>query len=185
MKQLICLFLLVSATLSCTTKVQPRPVADFDMAPDASKPGVIQFTNKSTNAERYQWVFSDGQATTTESPIIVFKSNGIYTATLTARSGTNNDEVTKSVEVSGIVTTGNVFFWTNNGGYTDIELYVDNTLKGLITQAQSSTPTCGADGSITLSYPAGTYNFYAKSKAKNWSGSFTIKNGECVGKLLQ
>lgn len=163
----------------------PAPIADFDVAPVSGQPGKVQFTNKSKNATRYQWTFSDGQATTEVSPAITFKNNGLVTATLTARSGSETDVAQKSVEISGLTTTGTILFWTNsyNG---DIDVSVDGAVKGVITKYQSSaTPACGSDGYVTLTYPAGTYNFYAKAaNGRTWSGVFTVANGECRTKLL-
>ncbi|MGA0558523.1 PKD domain-containing protein [Larkinella sp. VNQ87] len=159
--------------------------AAFDFAPVSAVPGRIQFTNKSVNADRYQWEFSDGQASTDANPLIDFKSNGVFTARLIAKNGNSTDQVSRSMSVSGIPTTGSVMFWTN-GRSSDIEVYVGSTMQGVINTFQASgTPaSCGQDGYVTFQGPEGTYNFHARTASRSWSGVITVKNGECRMKLL-
>ncbi|MGV3558251.1 PKD domain-containing protein [Larkinella arboricola] len=161
--------------------------ADFDFAFVNGSPNRMQFTNKSTNADRYQWLFGDGQSSTEANPLIEFKTNGVISAQLTARNGNSADVITKSVYISEIPTTGSVMFWTNGAGDgSDIEVYVSNAMQGLVNKYQSSgTPTtCGQDGYVTYRNIEGTYGYYARSKNRTWSGTVTIKNGECRTKLL-
>ncbi|MBD2756216.1 PKD domain-containing protein [Spirosoma validum] len=165
-----------------TVAVQARPVANFDYTIGAG--GRVQFTNKSTNADRYQWIFNDGQASTDPSPVITFKSNGTHSVQLYAKNIIGIDDITKSIEITDVVTTGTALFWVNSSVATDIEIYVDNGLRGIITRSQSAAPACGAEGYVTLTYPAGTYSYYAKSKTQSWSGTFTVKNGTCTTKML-
>lgn len=185
MKKLSYLFALLAFITSCQSKVTPKPIADFDFAAVSGTPGTIQFTDKSQNADRYQWIFSDGQASTEKSPVITFKNNGTYSASLTVKnSTTTDDQTTKSFTVTDLVTTGTIVFWTNGSANLDISVYVEGALKGLVTQAVASAPTCGADGTATATLPAGTYGYYATSKTRSWSGSITVTNGTCTAKLL-
>ncbi|MFC5411829.1 PKD domain-containing protein [Larkinella bovis] len=161
--------------------------AGFDYAPINGSPSRIQFTNRSMNADRYQWQFGDGQASTEPNPLIEFKGNGIYTARLIAKNANSTDEVSKSVTISGVPTSGSVMFWTNGrGDGSDIEVYVANAMQGVINthQANGTPSSCGLDGYVTFQNTDGTYSFYAQSKSRSWSGVITIKNGECRMKLL-
>ncbi|GAB3897659.1 hypothetical protein GCM10028803_16070 [Larkinella knui] len=161
--------------------------AGFDFAPISGSTNRIQFTNKSVNASRYQWEFGDGQASTEANPVIEFKANGIYFARLIAKNGNSTDEVSRSVTISGIPTSGSVMFWTNGrGDGSDIEVYVANAMQGVINTFQASgTPaSCGLDGYVTFQNTDGNYSFYAQSKTRSWSGVITVKNGECRMKLL-
>ncbi|MGM9511071.1 PKD domain-containing protein [Larkinella sp. GY13] len=161
--------------------------AGFDFAPVSGSASRIQFTNKSVNADRYQWEFGDGQASTDANPTIEFKANGIYSARLIAKNGNSTDEVSKSVSITGIPTSGSVMFYTNGrGDGSDIEVYVANAMQGVINTVQTSgVPTsCGLDGNVTFQNTDGNYSFYAQSKSRSWSGVITVKNGECRMKLL-
>ncbi|GAB3342664.1 hypothetical protein GCM10027299_57680 [Larkinella ripae] len=161
--------------------------AGFDFAFVSGSINRVQFTNKSVNADRYQWEFGDGQASTDANPIVEFKANGIISARLIAKNGNSTDEVSKSVTISGISTSGSVMFWTNSrGDGSDIEVYVANAMQGVINtfQATGTPTTCGLDGYVTFQSTDGTYSFYARSKSRSWSGVITVKNGECRMKLL-
>ncbi|GAB3255336.1 hypothetical protein GCM10027347_16350 [Larkinella harenae] len=160
--------------------------AAFDFALVSGSPNRVQFTNRSVNADRYQWEFGDGQASTEPNPIIEFKANGIFSARLVAKNGNSTDEVSKSVSITGIPTSGSVMFWTNGpGDGSDIEVYVANAMQGVINKSQAATPTsCGQDGYVTFQNTDGNYSFYAQSKSRSWSGVITVKNGECRMKLL-
>lgn len=52
---------------------------NFDYAVNGSS---VVFTNNSTGAISYQWVFGDGQTSTTNSPTHIYQGNGTYTAVL-------------------------------------------------------------------------------------------------------
>jgi PKD repeat protein len=161
--------------------------AAFDYTLVSGSQSRVQFTNKSVNADRYQWEFGDGQASTDANPTIDFKVNGTYLARLIVRNGNSTDQVSKSVTISGVPTTGSIMFWTNSkGDGSDIEVYIGNSLQGFINTVQASgTPTtCGLDGFVTFQNIEGNYNYYAHSKNKSWSGVITLKNGECRTKLL-
>ncbi|WP_421829939.1 PKD domain-containing protein [Larkinella sp.] len=166
------------------TGLYKKLVVDFTYTLVSGVPGRVQLTNKSQNAEGYQWIFGDGQASIETNPIVDYKKNGIYTIQLTAKTADFADNVSKGVVITEFPTIGSVIFWTNGSDGSDIEVYVDNTMQGLVTSAQSKTPACGVDGSVTFFQTDGTYNFYAKSKTRSWSGVVTVKNGECRSKLL-
>ena len=47
-------------------------------------PGGVQFTNRSANAQSYEWKFDDGKQSTQESPLHVYEQNDTYIVTLKA-----------------------------------------------------------------------------------------------------
>jgi cyclophilin family peptidyl-prolyl cis-trans isomerase len=64
---------------------QKAPVADFEAStPAGPPPAEVQFTNKSQNADRYEWVFGDGQTSAEESPKHVYQTFGEMTVVLRA-----------------------------------------------------------------------------------------------------
>ena len=61
------------AGIGCT----PSPTADFESsAPSGPAPVEIRFTNKSENADRYEWSFGDGQVSTDQNPVHTYTTFG-------------------------------------------------------------------------------------------------------------
>ncbi|MBN2373765.1 PKD domain-containing protein [bacterium] len=62
-----------------------RVNADFSADPNhGCAPLNVNFTNKSTNATSYMWLFGDGAISTEEDPNHTYSSEGVYTVILTA-----------------------------------------------------------------------------------------------------
>lgn len=77
------LALLIGA-FGCT----PSPVADFEYSPPGQPAPVgISFTNKSQNAERYEWDFGDGQSSAEENPSHTYQIFGRVLVQLKAFQG--------------------------------------------------------------------------------------------------
>lgn len=77
-------FALLLGAIGCT----PSPVADFEFSPPGSPaPVEIQFTNKSQNAERYEWDFGDGQTSAEQSPAHTYQTFGQVLVRLKAYQG--------------------------------------------------------------------------------------------------
>jgi S-layer protein (TIGR01567 family) len=68
---------------------------------NGSAPLTVAFTDKSTNAESWQWNFGDGSSNSTEQdPTHTFTSSGTYTVILTVTDTSGNEEVaTKDIKV--------------------------------------------------------------------------------------
>ncbi|HEY3360742.1 MAG TPA: S-layer protein domain-containing protein [Methanosarcina sp.] len=68
---------------------------------NGSVPLIVGFTDKSTNAESWQWNFGDGSSNSTEqNPIHTYTSSGTYKVTLTTTDTSGNNQVsTKNIEV--------------------------------------------------------------------------------------
>jgi len=82
-----------------------------------------------------------------------------------------------------------IYFWTNwkRSGY--IKVYLDGDYIGTIDgYFDGAMPVCGQDGTVTVSRPPGTYNFYATSEKTfttiKWEGTITVKAGKTYDKCL-
>ncbi|MCK4663814.1 MAG: PKD domain-containing protein [Bacteroidales bacterium] len=61
----------------------------------------IIFTNCSQNATSYSWAFGDGATSTATSPSHSYSSAGTYNVTLTASDGSNTDQTSRSITITG------------------------------------------------------------------------------------
>ena len=78
--------------------VLPKPTADFSSPNPAScrAPLTVQFTNSSTGAVSYRWLFGDGSSSAEPQPVHTYQQTGQYNVTLLA-TGQNGctDSITK------------------------------------------------------------------------------------------
>ena len=92
---IIVIFLLLGA-FSCEDYEMGKPEAStqadytYEVSNDYYAPCTVTFTNKSINANAYQWDFGNGQSSSDENPSVSFQEPGIYKITLTV-SGPNDD----------------------------------------------------------------------------------------------
>jgi peptidyl-prolyl cis-trans isomerase B (cyclophilin B) len=82
LKILSFLGLIVLVGVSCAS-----PKAQFSISGDAMAPAALTFTNESTNADSYQWMFGDQLVDGQESPIFTFDKAGNYLVRLVAQKG--------------------------------------------------------------------------------------------------
>lgn len=68
--------------------IHPQPNANFSFAPvhPCPVPSTINFTNTSTGASSYEWLFGDGGSSTSNSPSHTYGTNGWYSPQLIAIS---------------------------------------------------------------------------------------------------
>ena len=67
--------------------VHDLAVADFTFSPSFGAPqDIISLTNTSTNAVGYKWYFGDGDSSSIQNPIHVYKDEGVFVVTLIAMS---------------------------------------------------------------------------------------------------
>lgn len=146
--------------------------------------GNVQFINKTEgNPLFFEWDFGTGDNSKLENPSYTFPRNGDYTVYLSAYSRKGREyKISKTVRITTKPTTGRFMFFTrvSNAGFIDI--YVSGVYEGRLTKffTQTTDPACGADGTLTITRPAGTYSFTARSTTGiSWSGNLTIQNGKC------
>jgi len=79
---------------------------------------------------------------------------------------------------------GKVSFWTNWKRSGNMELYFDGNYAGKFTSFfENGSPFCGQQGTITIKYKPGTYEFRVVSEGnfatKTWKGNITITPNGC------
>lgn len=85
---------------------------------------------------------------------------------------------------SAPIGSGKISFWTNWKNSGNMELYFDGMYAGKFSSYfANGSPNCGQQGTITITYKPGTYNFKAVSQGgwsnKTWEGTVTIYAGGC------
>ncbi len=82
------------------TPANPKPVAEFDyQVPDTLGNFEVKFTNRSKDAQNYEWDFGDGTSATQKDQAHKYKKGGLYTVRLTAISPEGSDRITKTVKL--------------------------------------------------------------------------------------
>ncbi|MEO8760769.1 MAG: gliding motility-associated C-terminal domain-containing protein, partial [Bacteroidia bacterium] len=115
---------------SSSTSVTVNPLAVAAFTPGEVKASMTySFTNTSTNAVSYAWIFGDGQTSTAVNPTNVYAVGGIYNVTLIATNGCGSDTVK---EILAVVSNSEFYngFSPNGDGHNDfwnIPTLNDNT----------------------------------------------------------
>ncbi len=78
--------------------VSTQPIADFTASTACAGDPTV-FTNNSTNATSYSWLFGAGQTDTTSNPSFVYGTGGDYDVNLIASNGSCADTITTTVSV--------------------------------------------------------------------------------------
>lgn len=132
----------VTATNICGNAVDFVRV-DVNNKPTASASFVktgktVNFTNKSTGAIRYKWLFGDGKSDTIENPIYGYTSTGNMTAKLIAYNDCGADTFSMNYSISGVnsINNGPLFKvhpnpakeyvyieWQNGTNFKEVKLY--------------------------------------------------------------
>ncbi len=93
------------------------PQADFAASPDTGAPPLaVQFTNASSGATSYGWIFNDSENTTSSetSPVFTFQQLGEYDVSLIAYNAVNcSDTISQLIlvtPVTGLEVEGNFYF---------------------------------------------------------------------------
>jgi hypothetical protein len=104
-KNITIISLILTFIVGCTTdgtKPITETKANFDFNIVTLAPhGLVEFIDKSTNAETLTWDFGDGQTETGKDPIHDYVKEGIYTVTLTASKGSKKHSISKTMEMKG------------------------------------------------------------------------------------
>ena len=83
---------------ACVTVIAPEIYANFSAdITNGVHPLSVTFTNSSTAGPvNYDWDFGDGTVSTDTSPVHTYSAAGVYTVTLTARSGIYSNTMTRT-----------------------------------------------------------------------------------------
>lgn len=74
----------------------PPPVAGFIAGPtNGAAPLAVTFTNLTTGATNYSWVFGDGNTSALTNPAHVYAASGVYSVTLTATGAGGTNTLTR------------------------------------------------------------------------------------------
>ena len=144
--QVVMLLLLSIVWVSCSKKdtanpatpaAPAKPVAafDFTIKNQGTLPDSVVFTNSSTNATSYAWSFDDGNISTQQSPVNVYKAAKTYNVKLVVTGSGGSDSITKAVTVSLDKPKADFSFTIINGGilptnvsFTNASLRADSVL---------------------------------------------------------
>lgn len=161
------------------------PVANFEFKENSTdKDGATYtFNNLSTNGNNFNWDFGDGGTSTEKHPTHIFKKNGTFQVTLTAKGNGGIDTLQQNVKVTTLPTTGKLFFWTVINDKGDLPVWIDENQVGKITTFHSGTtvPNCGTTG-FTVELPKGSYIYYVRTQEQSysaWLGRVAVVNGTC------
>jgi gliding motility-associated-like protein len=84
-----------TVTKTTTVYIGTSPAASFTVIPDTVCPNqAVNFTNSSTGALTYYWLFGDGDTSTQVSPSHMYGASGSYTVMLIARNNSCADTLT-------------------------------------------------------------------------------------------
>lgn len=84
-------FILFGICFLLASCMEEDPYADFSVSSTLIETGQsVTFTNKSTNADHYEWFFGDGSSSTEVSPTHTYPEMGAYLVTLVAYSKSGN-----------------------------------------------------------------------------------------------
>jgi len=178
-------------SLICLISCNKQPTSEFETDKTSYTAGdVVKLTNRSIDARSYKWTMPDGQTSSSQNVDYTISQNepdGTLTFKLEAisKKGNKKSESSKSVTVKAAA--GSAMFWncvTCNG---NLPIYV--TINGVtknITNAYSSSPSCGTSDCANFSLKVGTYNYSATDNVlSNWNGTITVKKDVCTKIQLQ
>ena len=142
------------------------------------------FTNQSTNADSYQWLFGDGNSSNAVNPSHDYAGDGIYDVLLIAINSCGNDTSSMTVEITTLPTAD---FSINNAQdcapliVTPIDQSSDNT-DTWAWSAPGATPETSTDSNPDFSYDvAGDYTITLitsnEAGSDTTSMSFTLGTG--------
>jgi PKD repeat protein len=133
----------------------PPPVAGFSAGPtNGIAPLTVWFTNLSSEASSYSWVFGDGNVSTLTNPVNVYTNPGAYSVTLTAigDGGTNSLTVSNLIVVEAPPPVAGFSAGPTNG-IAPLTVWFTNLSSGA-----GSYSWAFGDGNVsTLTNPVNTY----------------------------
>ena len=182
-----------SDSASATINVQDSPIPSFTTEIEAGCDGIIvEFTNTSSLADSYLWLFGDGSSTTEENPTHTFNYGSSFNATLVAYSlmgcsdsssfsGTaGNFEDYYTIEIPNVFTPNgdgqNDQFVVSVAGklFECIEMRVYNRWGQVLFISTGNNLTWDGRNMSGEKAPQGSYFYTIKIKEFEYNGHLTI-----------
>ena len=166
--------------ISLQVPLPPVPVANFTATPTTgTAPLTVQFTDASTGATSWSWVFGDGGTSTSQNPSHSYMMAGTYNATLTVTNpgGSSSKQLQIPVTISPPVAD---FTATPTSGTAPLTVQFTDASTG----ATSWSWAFGDGGTSTSQNPshmytsAGTYD--VTLTASNAEGSSTLTKSQYI-----
>lgn len=129
---------LIAVAFACSED-DPLPIPTLDFSNAIAEVGVaVMFDNKTTNADRYEWRFGDGQSSTEVSPKITFNSPGNVEVVLKAFTKDGQvDSLVRNITIRQRVLVGysvNIYPTKNEGAEWDATETGDDVYPDLLIQ---------------------------------------------------
>lgn len=157
-----------SITQNDLITVNPAPTADFDFVVNGND---VSFTNHSINANTYEWVFNDGNgSTSTEAnPTFTFPTSGLYSVVLNATNACGTVTYTAELAIGGVAPTA-AFTISETSGCAPFVVEFGDQSAGTPTSWSWEFPG-GNPSSSTEQNPTVTYD-----AAGIYSATLTVTN---------
>lgn len=176
------------STTSVVTVVQPPITAAFITNPATGvAPLDVNFTNQSTGATGYTWVFGNGNGSTAVNPSTTYLDPGTYVVTLVATAGSCHDtaQVTIVVDPAFSIQIPNVFtpngdnkndvFYIKSTGVKDLSMTIFNRWGEKMYDGSGAQASWNGQSASGAKAPDGTYFFLVK--ATGFDGKEVEKQG--------
>jgi PKD repeat protein len=139
------------ALIGLTDCVKQAPQACFTSSRTET---TVTFSNCSTNSDSYVWNFGDGNSSTSTSPTNTYSVGGTYQVTLTAKSGSRQNQITQAISItcSGYGT----LTCTNGSQGTFQKILIDGIYYATLSPGDSKDISIVANISHTLEFQSTT-----------------------------
>jgi|688.fasta_scaffold458962_1 hypothetical protein len=103
------------------------------------------------------------------------------TFTVSNYSGSGSGSGSETGAGTGTSSTGQIAVWSSDPKGGNISVSIDGSFAGTLTQYFTSTPTCGANGTVTKTLSAGSHTLSATATGGSWGPTtFNITAGGCL-----
>ena len=126
-----------TSTSNQTLSAYSAPVAGFNASPVATNPGKpITFTDTSTgNVTTWNWNFGDGTGSSSQNPVKVYASEGVYAVSLTASNPAGTNTVTRAGYITVVSNRAEVLLTTGH----DTNAYLGAVINRFFNPATNET----------------------------------------------
>jgi len=114
-------------------KQKPTAEFSFTILADGLLPAKVNFSNQSKNAEAYQWIFGDGNTSSSANPENTYNQAKSYQVKLIARNSNGTDSVTKTIRINQNKPKADFSFSVINDGQIPSTVKFSNTSIGAST----------------------------------------------------